>query len=439
MANVIFRSGTRAAYDGATKNDLTFYRVSETDGSVNLYLGDLKISNDADLQAALVRIGVNETNIDNNADDIAQLRQDLNALTGDSEGSISELLNDLENKLNALIVANQTAIGQNQAAINAEVTRAQGAESTLQQSITDLTKTVTDNETDIEAKVKANTDNIASHAETLDSHDSFIQALQAKDAELTSAIKTEKERINTLVSGDGAADGDGSKSVRAIAAEETAKIVAGAPESYDTLKEIADWITNDTTGAADMANDIKALQTLTENQGATLTDHETRIGTAESDITSLEGRMDTAEGNINTNAVAISKNEAAIAAINNGTTGILAQSKQYTDGQLAVLQEAHNTFEERVENQFGSFEEEFEAVNEAIAGINDSSTGILAQATSKIDALKASLGTAAYKNVEDFDAAGAASQALEDAKAFSNANFTAAKAYTDSCLTWQSI
>ena len=48
--------------------------------------------------------------------------------------------------------------------------------------------------------------------------------------------------------------------MRAVAAEVVAGIVDGAPETFDTLKEIADWILNDTTGAADMANDIKALE-----------------------------------------------------------------------------------------------------------------------------------------------------------------------------------
>lgn len=52
--------------------------------------------------------------------------------------------------------------------------------------------------------------------------------------------------------------------VREIAKEESsnavAEIVAGADARYDTLKEIADWITNDTTGAASMANDIEALK-----------------------------------------------------------------------------------------------------------------------------------------------------------------------------------
>lgn len=53
---------------------------------------------------------------------------------------------------------------------------------------------------------------------------------------------------------------DTNKTIRKVAAEEVAKIVASANTKYDTLKEIADWITNDTTGAAAMANDIAVLK-----------------------------------------------------------------------------------------------------------------------------------------------------------------------------------
>lgn len=44
-------------------------------------------------------------------------------------------------------------------------------------------------------------------------------------------------------------------------AYQIAEIVAGADASFDTLKEIADWIMNDTIGATQMANDIEALKT----------------------------------------------------------------------------------------------------------------------------------------------------------------------------------
>lgn len=62
---------------------------------------------------------------------------------------------------------------------------------------------------------------------------------------------------------------DADKSVRAISAEEVAKIVAGADTAYDTLKEISDWISSHTTDAASMnsqintnKSNIEALTTL---------------------------------------------------------------------------------------------------------------------------------------------------------------------------------
>ena len=45
-----------------------------------------------------------------------------------------------------------------------------------------------------------------------------------------------ENKVNVLI------EADNNKSVRTIAAEEVAKIVTGADESYDTLKEISDWI-----------------------------------------------------------------------------------------------------------------------------------------------------------------------------------------------------
>ena len=77
-------------------------------------------------------------------------------------------------------------------------------------------------------------------------------------SELGSALAAKIGQIDTLVGE------DADKSVRAISAEEVAKIVANADTKYDTLKEIADWILNDQTGAAKMANDITALGTKTQ-------------------------------------------------------------------------------------------------------------------------------------------------------------------------------
>lgn len=67
-------------------------------------------------------------------------------------------------------------------------------------------------------------------------------------------------KVTTLI---GNESGDDTKSARAMAAEEVAKIVAGAPESLDTLKEIADWISNHADDASAMNSAIIALQAKT--------------------------------------------------------------------------------------------------------------------------------------------------------------------------------
>lgn len=53
-----------------------------------------------------------------------------------------------------------------------------------------------------------------------------------------------------------------------IASMEVAKIIDSADSRYDTLKEIADWIMSDTTGAAKMANDIADLQEQIKHVGS---------------------------------------------------------------------------------------------------------------------------------------------------------------------------
>ena len=83
--------------------------------------------------------------------------------------------------------------------------------------------------------------------------DSAITALNLAE---TYAKKEVETKISTLIGE------DKDKSIRSVAAEEVAKIVDSADTRYDTLKEIADWIINDTTGSAQMANDISALKAI---------------------------------------------------------------------------------------------------------------------------------------------------------------------------------
>lgn len=84
-----------------------------------------------------------------------------------------------------------------------------------------------------------------------------LESKAYNDSELRGLIKANTDAI-TILNGDDAVEGSVTKKV----AEGIASVVAGADASFDTLKEIADWIVNDVTGAASMANKISALETL---------------------------------------------------------------------------------------------------------------------------------------------------------------------------------
>ncbi len=106
--------------------------------------------------------------------------------------------------------------------------------------------------------------------------DSAVRELIADNAIAIEANKTAHEaNAAAIATLNGAADVAGSvaHTANTAAAAEVAKIVANANADFDTLKEIADWILNDTTGAADMANDIKALQDQLVGIDATVVAH----------------------------------------------------------------------------------------------------------------------------------------------------------------------
>ena len=155
-------------------------------------------------------------------------------------------------------------------------------------------------------KTKAETN--AEKITTLEGKVGTLEKNQYDDTEVRGLISTNSGNIATntaaiaTLNGDANTEGSVSKKV----AEGIASIVAGADASFDTLKEIADWIVNDTTGAASMANKISALETLVGNT-AVATQIANAIETAlkvdgvdkyalASDLTALVGRVATLEG-----------------------------------------------------------------------------------------------------------------------------------------------
>ena len=84
-------------------------------------------------------------------------------------------------------------------------------------------------------------------------------AISKEETDRKAAVAALQSLIDILNS-DSNVDG----SVRKTVADAVARVVAGAPEDLDTLKEIADYIASDKTGAAQLAAAISQLQTLTE-------------------------------------------------------------------------------------------------------------------------------------------------------------------------------
>lgn len=122
------------------------------------------------------------------------------------------------------------------------------------------------------AKVKANFDakgsadtalsNAKTYADGLNTTmDGRVQSLETKVGDNNSGLVKDVAVLK------------GEANVEGSVAYQIAQIVAGADTRFDTLKEIADWILNDTTGATKMANDIAGLKTLvgTLPQGITST------------------------------------------------------------------------------------------------------------------------------------------------------------------------
>lgn len=136
--------------------------------------------------------------------------------------------------------------------------------------------------------------------------------------------------LNALIgTSDKAAALENQKTVRAISAEEVAKIVANADTKYDTLKEIADWILSDTTGAAKMASDILQLQ----NYVGAPAEGETAATGLFKAISDEASRADAAE---KANAKAISDEVTRATGVEEGLEGRIATLEGLFDGDNSV-------------------------------------------------------------------------------------------------------
>lgn len=266
----------------------------------------------------------------------------------------------------------------------------------------------------VNAKAVKNANDIAAHGTRLDNAEAKIEALEAgtyDDTELRGLINTNKAaheaNAAAIATLNGTADTVGSvaNTATSVAATKVAEIVAGANASFDTLKEIADWILNDTTGAAHMANSITNLQTLVGDKAVAEQIAEAISGAdldkyaLAADLTALVNRVNTLED------VGYQTADAVASAI---------------DSKIAALNLAE-TYDAK--GAAAAAETNAKAYADGLAS-NYDAAGAAAQAL--VDA-KAYTDAEAAKH----ETKGAAAQALVDAKAYTDAEVAKIQALTE--------
>ena len=228
----------------------------------------------ADIVEAQVALEAKDADL---AAQIKKVADDLQFVTGgDSEneatiGEINAKLEELKGSVDKVAAAAAVAAAdaaQAKADAAAAVAAAGQAQVDVATAVADAAQAKTDAAAAVEAAGQAQVNATAAAAD----------AAQAKEDAAVAAAAVE-----TLV---GEGDGSVKKIAEDAAAEAVAAVVAGAESDFDTLKEVAEWISADKEGSA-------ALQ-------ATVSDHTTAINTINGDIDALEAKVDGDIANLTT-------------------------------------------------------------------------------------------------------------------------------------------
>ena len=323
---------------------------------------------------------------------------------------------------------------------------------TVIEMINDAKTAATYDDTEVKNSIKANSDAIG-----VISGD-YLKS--ADKTELQGNIDAVSGKVTTLI---GSVEGDDAKSVRTISAEEVAKIIDGAPESMDTLKEISDWISTHKSDASAMNSAILDLEAIltgfgtAEGETATVKKYvddavaALKIGdyAKAADLTALAARVTTVEGQIAT----LNGDENTAGSVKKA----LADAKAYTDGKDSAMDtrvkaleadthtHANKTELDKIESgdkaKWDAAEQNAKTYADGLASNYDANG---AAATAEQNAKDYADGLA-----KNYDASGSAATALTDAKAYADGlaeNYDAAgaattaetnaKSYTESLLTW---
>jgi hypothetical protein len=437
--------------------------TSESAASVKAALEAYKAANDPKVTANKTAADNAKSAADNAQADVDALKEKVGTIADDKTvaGLISEAKTQADKGVSDAATA-KTAADTAQSGVNDINTKigtvTEGK--TVVEMINDAKTAATYNDTDIKASIKANADAIGvlNGADTVDG--SVAKAVKTAQSTLQGNIDTVSGKVTTLV---GSVEGDDTKSARTIASEEVAKIVAGAPESMDTLKEISDWISGHKNDASAMNSAILDLEAIlagfgkAEGETATVKKYvddaiaALKIGdyAKAADLTALAARVTTVEGQITT----LNGDESTAGSVKKA----LADAKSYADGKDSAMDTRVKALEADAHTHANKEElDKIEAGDKAKWDAAEQNAKTYADGLASNYDAKGAAATA-EQNAKDYadglaknyDASGSAASALTDAKAYADGlakNYdvagaattaeTNAKAHAESLLVW---
>lgn len=374
---------TAASYDAGTRKltltmGETFAKPADVDEKIAEAIGDL-----GDKEEGVPYADVKEYVDDKIADVVAGSIEGLGALASKDKVAESDLEATLATKINGKAnvgTADDTSdmdtlkgakkyADEKAAAVQTEVDALEAKVGTVPESktvvqmIEEAQEAATYDDTEIKAKVQANTNAIG------------------------------------VLNGEATVEG----SVKKTVADEIAKVIADAPESFDTLKEISDWISSHSDDAAAMNSAITALQGI------------------------LDGIGDTESGE---KATVVAYVTDAIAALNIGDYATAAQLTALA-GRVTTLEGATHTHANKaLLDTYTQTEANLaDAVAKKHVHTNATELNKIADGDkAKWDAMEQNAKDYADGLASNYDASGSAAGALADAKE-----------YTDTALTWGSF
>ena len=228
-------SGKIAKVAGATAGHVAIMTADGQIADGQIALGDL--ATDAELAEAIAPLATK-----------AELADEKAALNEAIQGVADGVAANLE-EIGKLKTADQNL----QVAINGKVAKVNGV-------VGNVVAFAADGEI-------ADTGIVATNVVELSELEAAIAPLAvAKDVEdsfgeMNEAIQLVADDVADALEAIGVLNGEAEGSVKKQVADAIAGVVASAPQDFDTLKEIADYIASDKTGAAELSNRVAAVET----------------------------------------------------------------------------------------------------------------------------------------------------------------------------------